>query len=373
MSKEKVKYDFLSSFDKEVKKMEHVSTNDDPPRYWHSFGNYAINRVMSGSLYNGIPQGRITALCGPSSAGKSFLAANLIREAQKEGAFVLILDTENALDKDFVSKIGVDPTDPMYRYTAPVKIVDCTSVVSNFLAGYKAQFGNDPDAPPVLIVLDSCDGSKTTAEFTAAEKGEIQFDQGQKPKMIKSMLMNWMSDIKSLNVSVVVTKQVYRASQEQLLRGEGAWVVNDAIRFPCSQILLATRLKLKDDKTKDVTGIRLKVEGFKTRFCLGFSNVQVDVPYMGGMSKYSGVFEMAIALGVIIKKGSWYNLEGDPTMKNYRAADIENNEQLMEEIVAKCEQLATQHVDVDALLDGEYVEMSTGEIKKLEEAEKENF
>lgn len=354
MAKIKQKFDFLDSFDKEIEKMEGVSTEGSPPRYWHSFGNHTINRVMSGSFYKGIPQGRITALCGPSHAGKSFLAGNLCRQAQEDGAYVLVIDSENALDNEFMQRIGVDTRpEAGYKYTSPTTIPQTVKIVSNFINKYKAEVGMSVDAPPVLIVVDSLDGCQTPAEYEAAAKGEIQFDRGQKPKMQKSMLMGWIPDIKSLNISIVVTKQVYRASQEQILQGEGSWVVNDAIRFPCSQILLATKLKLKDKTTKAVTGIKMKVESFKSRFTLNNVSV-IEVPWDAPMSPYSGCFDIALTLGVIKQSGAWYTIPGDE--KKYRRDDIESNK--MEEIIKLCEQAGGGSVDSFALISDEYDEVT---------------
>lgn len=338
MSLNKKTVDFMNNFEKEISKMDGVSFKDEPPRYWFGFGSYAINRVMSGSFLRGIPQGRITALCGPSSAGKSFLAANLIRQAQAEGAMILAVDAENALDKNFVGNVGVDVSSG-YKRMKLSTIKQATKAVSDFIDGYKANFGTGTDIPKVLIVVDSLDYLMTEAEATAAEKGEVQFDQGQQTRMLKSMLRTWVHDISDLNISIVVTKQVYRARQDQLLQGEGAWVINDAIRYACSQIVLATRLKLKDDDSKaptgKITGIRLKAEGFKTRFCEPFSSITVEVPYTTGMNAYSGMFDIAVALGIIIKKGSWYNIKGSD--QNYRSAEIEGSDELMNMVVQACE------------------------------------
>ncbi len=348
--------DFLAGFEKDINKIEGVSTSSTPPRYWVGFGNYAINRVMSGSFKKGIPQGRITALCGPSSAGKSFLAGNLCRQAQAEGSIILVVDSENALDDTFMGNIGVD-TDNDYFYVSPDTIAQATKVVNNFITRYKEQYGEAEDAPRVLILVDSLDMLMTDAEKEASTKGAVQFDQGQHSRMLKSMLRTWVQDIKTLNISIVVTKQVYRARQDQLLQGEGTWVVNDAIRYACSQILLATRLKLKSEdkkagKAADVVGIRLKAEGFKTRFASPFSVVSVEVPYSSGMNPYSGLFEVACALGIVIQQGSWYILAGDDT--KYRRADIEEN--MMDKVLELCEQSTQSKIDVESLLDEEYVE-----------------
>lgn len=303
--------DFLKSFNKSISKMDGVTTDASPPKYWFGIGNYVFNRIIGGSFYKGIPQGRITCLAGPSSAGKSFVLGNIVKQAQSEGAFCLVLDSEHALDDDFMSAIGVNIRED-YQYVGISKISHALDVISNFVKGYRDEYKDDPNAPKVLIALDSIDMLMTDAESDKYEKGEGNSDQGQHAKQIKQMLRPIVNDIKSLNISMVITKQVYAATQAQLLKGEGAWVINDAIRYACSQIIIITRLKLYDEtaKGKEVTGIRMKVEGFKTRFTKPFQTTTIEVPYDSGMDPWSGFVDVAVQLGVVNKSGGWYSYEG---------------------------------------------------------------
>lgn len=287
--------------------MDGVSLDSAPPRYWFSSGSAALNKTISGNYRHAIPQGRITSVSGPSSAGKSFISTNCMREAQAEDAFVFVIDSENALDDDFVSKLGVDPVNN-YMYTSVATIPQVTQIVSEFLKGYKSEYGTSADAPKVLIVIDSLDMLMTETEQDNYNKGDQKGDQGQRAKQLKAMLRTFVQDIKDLNVSMIVTNQVYQATQQQILAGEGVWVINQAVRYAVSQIILCTRLKLKDKDTKQVTGIRMKVEAFKTRFTKPFGSVTLEVPYEAGMDKYTGIMEILEGNGLLERRGSWYNL-----------------------------------------------------------------
>jgi hypothetical protein len=57
---------FLKEFNKKIDKMETVTTNMSPPSVWYSTGNYALNRILSGSFTRGIPQGRLSVIAGNS-------------------------------------------------------------------------------------------------------------------------------------------------------------------------------------------------------------------------------------------------------------------------------------------------------------------
>lgn len=304
-----ISMNFLKDFEKEVDKIEGVSGVSAPPASWASFGNHVLNRIMSGMFGRGTPQGRITAIAGPSGAGKSFLVGNLIKNAQDAGYYILVCDSENALDNDYITKIGVDITNG-YNYKDVSSISHVNKIVSKFIKGYTAEHGKDPvqEQPPVLIVIDSLDMLATDTELDNFAKGDQKGDQGQRAKQHKAMLRNFVGGIKHLNIQIVVTHQVYRCTQDQILAGEGLWKVGDAIRYACSQILLVTKLKLKEDS--EVTGVRMKCEGFKTRFCKPFQTVTIEVPYTTGMDPNSGLIESMEGAGIIKRAGSWYNIVG---------------------------------------------------------------
>lgn len=308
---------FLKQFEKDVAKIDGIESQSEPPRYWHGTGNYVLNYILSGNFHRAIPQGRITALAGPSSSGKSFVQCNIAREAQKDGALVLMVDSENALDDEFVGKIGVDTEKPeLYNYKSVVTISNTIKMLSNFIKGYRkyyeAQEGGVEAGAKVLIIIDSLDMLLTDSELDNFTKGDNKGDQGQRAKQTKAMLRNLVQAIKNLNISIVCTHQVYAATQDKILKGEGVWVINDAVRYSLSQIALLTRLKLKDD-SKEVSGIRMKCEGFKTRFTKPFQTVVIDVPYETGMNEYSGLIDVAESMGILARAGSYKQIVGTDT------------------------------------------------------------
>jgi hypothetical protein len=65
MAKPQSKLSFMNDFDKDMDKAG-ISAEDAPPKYWYSTGNYVLNKIISSSFQRGIPQGRATALVGPS-------------------------------------------------------------------------------------------------------------------------------------------------------------------------------------------------------------------------------------------------------------------------------------------------------------------
>jgi RecA/RadA recombinase len=294
---------FLAKYKKELAKLENVSTDFRPPSHWYTTGNLAVNKIMSGDYYRGIPQGRVSILAGPSGAGKSFLLGNIIKAAQDDGAFILALDSENALDTDWLQKIGVDVDPEKFLGISVVTIADVVSTVSDFIKMYEKEYGKyNYDAPKIIICLDSLDMLLTETEEAHFNAGVQKGDQGQRAKQMKAFLRTTVARIKTLNIAFIGTHQVYPAD---VLQGEGKWAINNAIRYSASQIILITKLKLKEGT--EISGIRMYCETFKSRFAKLGSKVEVIVPYDTGMNPYSGLIDLLEADKVIVKSGAWLN------------------------------------------------------------------
>lgn len=348
---------FIDKFNKEIKDIEGIASDVSPPRYWHDMGNHCLNKIMSGSFKRGIPQGRITAVCGPSGTGKSFLVGNIVKHAQAEGAFAFIIDSENALDETFLHALGVN-TEENFMYKSVITIPHVIKLVSEFVQGYKQEFSSDlVNAPKVIIAIDSLDMLSVPSELAHFELGQQSSDQGLKAKSLKQALRQFVQAIKGLNISMLVTGQVYQATQQQILAGEGVWVINQAIRYALSQIILLTKLKLKDDTTKEVTGIRMKCEAFKSRFSALGGTCVLEIPYTTGMAATSGLLEAAIAMGIVEKKGSRYAITGHDN--TWYSKDFD---EYAEEVLEMCEKKAST-LRVTQLLDEPTMEDVSTETK----------
>jgi RecA/RadA recombinase len=323
--------DFLKDFKKSVEKIDGVTGSLPPPRYWHSFGNYVLNYIMSGSFRNGVPQGRLVGLAGPSGSGKSYILGNLVKNAQLDGAMILIVDSEEALDDDYMRGIGVDVEDDYYMYNSVTTFSQAIAIISTFIKMYKKEYNGDEDAPKVFIAYDSLDMCLTDTELENYQKQKQKGDQGQRNKQMKAMLRTFVQDIKGQNISMAVTSQVYK--NQDLLNGEGLWIVSDAVRYSLSQIALFTKKKLKDSKEAGTfAGIRLNASGFKTRFTKPFQKVEVEVPYDTGINPYSGLMEAAESVGVVVRSGSWYKIDGTEDKRQSKNFDESWYEQILSKL-----------------------------------------
>ena len=137
----------ISKFRKDItKSIDGLGIGFNDPTDWISTGNHALNYLISGDFYKGVPLGKVTVLAGESGSGKSFIASgNVVRQAQQQGIFVVLIDSENALDEKWLQALNVD-TDPTKLMRLSISMIDdVANRISTFMIQYKADYGEDVD------------------------------------------------------------------------------------------------------------------------------------------------------------------------------------------------------------------------------------
>ena len=296
----------VSKFRKAItKSVPGLSVGFNDPDTWISTGNYTLNKLISNEFDKGIPLGKVTVLAGESGAGKSFIAAgNVVRSAQEQGIFVILIDTENALDEKWLHALNVDTTPEKLLKLNMSMIDDVAKTISDFMKDYKAEYADaeDEDRPKVLFVVDSLGILLTPTDVDQFNKG----DMGRKPKALTALVRNTVNMIGAHNVGLVCTNHTY-ASQDmfdpddKISGGQG-------FIYASSIVIAMRKLKLKVDadgnKTSQVFGIRAACKVMKSRYAKPFESVQVEIPYETGMSPYSGLTDFFEAKGLLKKSGN---------------------------------------------------------------------
>ena len=251
---------------------------------------------MTSDFNKGIPLGKVTVLAGESGAGKSYIASgNIIKNAQDQGIFVILIDTENALDEQWLQALNVDTSEDKLMKLSMSMVDDVAKTVSEFMKGYKDQHADNKEgAPKVLFVIDSLGMLLTPTDVNQFEAGEMKGDLGRKPKALTALVRNCVNMFGSWNVGLIATNHTY-ASQDmfdpddKISGGQG-------FIYASSIVVAMKKLKLKEDekgnKISDVRGIRAACKVMKTRYAKPFEGVQVKIPYDTGMDPYSGLVDL---------------------------------------------------------------------------------
>ena len=299
-----------SKFRKNItKSVPGMSVGFRDPDTWVSTGNYTLNKLISNDFHKGVPLGKVTVFAGESGAGKSFIAAgNLVKNAQDQGIFVVLIDSENALDESWLHALNVDTTPEKLLKLNVAMIDDVAKIISDFMKDYKAEYADkdDEERPKVLFVIDSLGMIMTPTDVDQFNRGDMKGDMGRKPKALAALVRNSVNMFGDYNVGLVATNHTY-ASQDmfdpddKISGGQG-------FIYASSIVVAMRKLKLKVDadgnKTSQVHGIRAACKVMKTRYSKPFESVQVEIPYETGMSPYSGLVEFFEAKGLLIKQGN---------------------------------------------------------------------
>ena len=278
---------------------------------WIDTGSMVLNALISGSLYGGIPNGRITQLAGPSGAFKTGLVMQILANAQKKGLIPVIFDTEGAIDPESAAKFGLDIT--------KVKYVGCESVEQTRNAIYKflksvrekKQFGK------FIIAIDSLANLNSEMELTRMDKDSMSADMGTFAKSVKSLLKTCTNMSTLTKTPILITNHVYDdpsamyPSLEKNMPGGKA-----AVYLPSVTIQLARKL-VKDADNKQVSdklaasqknysGVVIRALTVKNRFIKQYLEGEFYLSFSKGLDKYYGLLDIMKGMGVVDNSGSSY-------------------------------------------------------------------
>ena len=316
----------VSKFRKSItKSVPGLSVGFNDPDTWISTGNYTLNKLISDDFNKGIPLGKVTVLAGESGSGKSFVAAgNVVKAAQDQGIFVILIDSENALDERWLKALNVDTSPEKILKLNMSMIDDVAKTISDFMKDYRAEYEDkdNEERPKVLFVVDSLGMLLTPTDVDQFNKGDLKGDMGRKPKALTALVRNTVNMFGQHNIGLMATNHTY-ASQDmfdpddKISGGQG-------FIYASSIVIAMKKLKLKVDadgnKTSQVHGIRAACKVMKTRYSKPFEGVQVEIPYETGMNPYSGLVEFFEAKGLLVKQGNRlkYNTKSGEEMIEFR-------------------------------------------------------
>ena len=297
----------LSKFRKDlIKSIPGISLGFHDPKHWVSTGNYALNYCISGDFKKGVPLGKVTMFAGQSGSGKSFICSgNLVRHAQEQGIFVVLIDTENALDEKWLHALGVDTSEEKLLKVNMAMVDNVAKLMSDFMKDYKSRYDNvdESERLKILFVLDSLGMLLTPTDVNQFEAGEMKGDMGRKPKALAALVRNCVNMFGEYDVGLAVTNHSY-ASQDmfdpddKISGGQG-------FIYASSIVVAMQKRKLKEDeegkKVTDVRGIRAACKIMKTRYNKPFEQVEIKIPWETGMDPYSGLIDLFEKKGVLVK------------------------------------------------------------------------
>lgn len=290
---------------------------------WIDTGCMVLNSIISGSLYGGVPVGRITGFAGPSAAGKTYIINKILANAQKQGMMPVIFDTEAAIDASSTTGVGLDPKGVKY---VPVQTVEqCRNQISAFLDSVLEAKMNGK----FIISIDSLGNLASQKEIDDAEKGKTAMDMGTRAKGLKSMMRLLTFKAAQAGVTILFSNHTYddpSAMFPSLVKnqsgGKGPVYLSSVLVQLAKRDEKHDKDNMDDEKIPEankVSGTTLRALTIKNRFVPPFLEGEMYLNFRKGLDKYSGLKEMAVNHGVIQQTGSTFVLpsekEGVPGKK----------------------------------------------------------
>jgi len=296
-------------------------------------GSFMLNAVLSGSLYGGVPDNKITAFAGESATGKTYFVLGVVRtflEKNPQGG-VVYYDTEAAVTKAMMEERGIDTKRVII--SEPDTIQKFKTHALKMIDAYDKQ--PEDKRPPMMFVLDSLGLLSTSKEMEDSLEGKDTRDM-TKAQIIKAAFRVLTLKLAKVKVPMLVTNHVYDlvgsyVPMKELGGGTG-------LKYAASTIAMLTKKKEKDS-TGEVVGNIIRVKMYKSRLSKENQDVEVLLTYDKGLDRYYGLLDLAEKYGIIKKVSTRYEL---PSGTKVFGKEINNNptKYFTDEIMAKLEEAA---------------------------------
>jgi RecA/RadA recombinase len=256
-------------------------------------GNYAMNALLSGSIYGGLPQNKVTAFAGEPSVGKTFYAMNVVKQflEDNQNGFVFYFESESAISKQFLSDRGID--------TKRVAIVPVATVQEFRTQAVKIldKYLEQKEKPPMLFVLDSLGNLSTEKEMQDIADGKDTRDM-TRAQLVRGAFRVLTLKLGKAHVPLIVTNHVYDVVGSYVpMKKMGG---GSGLEYAASTIIFLSKKKDKD-KDGEISGAIITALLKKSRMTIENKKVETRLNYSKGLDKYYGLLDLAIKFGVFKK------------------------------------------------------------------------
>lgn len=255
-----------------------------------STGIHILDALLSKSILSGgIADDRITIFAGEPNTGKSYVLYNIARNAQKDGYFIIFIDTEHSVSKKSLQSFGVDTSDEKLNLVISNKVEDLKVFLTKFLDGLKQEKKQGVEIPKILILLDSIGQLASSKEIEDAMEGKNKADM-TRAKAIKQMFRIINSDLGYLGIPMVATNHTYQDTSAffpvpVMSGGKGS-------EYSASTIVFLSTAKLKtgreDDMDLNSTGVIVTAQAKKNRLAKP-KKVKFEIDHSYGTNPFKGL------------------------------------------------------------------------------------
>jgi RecA/RadA recombinase len=285
-----------------------------------------VNVALSGRVDGGLTPG-LTVLAGPSKHFKSAFSLLMASAYMKQypDSVLLFYDSEFGTPQGYFESFDIDMDRVVH--TPITDIEELKFDVMKQLAEVKRE-------DKIVIVIDSVGNlaSKKEVEDTLNEKSVADMSRA---KSLKSLFRMITPHLTLKDIPLIVVNHTYMeiGMFPKAVVGGGT-----GIYYSADTIWILGRQQEKDGG--EIAGYNFIINVEKSRYVKEKSKIPITVSYEGGIKKWSGLLDLAIEGGYVVKPSNgWYQLvdrsTGEVVGQKMRAADIEDNSTVWKDIFTK--------------------------------------
>jgi RecA/RadA recombinase len=264
-------------------------------------GSYILNAALSGSLYGGVPNNKVTAFAGESATGKTYFVLGVVKsflDAHPDAGCVYY-DTEAAVTKGMMEARGIDTKRVII--SEPDTIQKFRTHAMKVLESYEKTA--EDKRPPMMMVLDSLGLLSTTKEVEDIGEGKETRDM-TKSQVIKAAFRVLTLKLARVKVPLLVTNHVYEVIGSYVPTKEMGG--GTGLKYAASTIAFLSKRKEKDGT--EVIGNIIKINMAKSRLSKENGRVEVLLTYDKGLDRYYGLVDLAEKYEIFKKVSTRYEL-----------------------------------------------------------------
>ena len=275
-----------------------------------------INVALGGSVDGGLTPG-LTMLAAPSKhfkSGFSLLMASSYLKKYSD-AVVLFYDSEFGTPQSYFEKFGINLDSVIHT-----PITDVEELKHDIMSQLKEINREDK----VIIIIDSVGNLASKKEVEDAIDGKSVADM-TRAKQLKSLFRMVTPHLTLKDIPMIVVNHTYKEigmfPKDIVGGGTGSYYSSD-------NVWVIGRQQEKDGT--EIAGYHFIINIEKSRYVKEKSKIPITISWEGGINRWSGLFDVALEGGYIVKpKNGWYAVvdreTGEIKQPNMRAKDIVNN------------------------------------------------
>ena len=327
--------DFLKEIVKEIgNDYTQLASDIDETETYVDTGSYIFNGLISGSIFGGVSNNKITAIAGESSTGKTFFSLAVVKnflDSNPDG-YCLYFDTEAAVNKSLLASRGID----LDRLVV-VNVVTIEEFRTRALKAVDIYLKTDTeDRKPCMFVLDSLGMLSTEKEIRDA-LDDKQVRDMTKSQLVKGAFRMLTLKLGQANIPLIVTNHTYDVIGSYIPTKEMGG--GSGLKYAASTIIYLSRKKEKDGK--EVVGNIIKAKTAKSRLSKENKEVQVRLYFDDrGLDRYYGLLELGEIGGIWKNVAGRYEINGK---KVYGKQILANpQEYFTQDVMARLEEIARE-------------------------------